>query len=82
MGIDEKDGYTVTGVYDPQDLQTKATQQALPMEPIVRTIFTVTDYNGKKSFPLKYLRWIPTINPAFISGGKITRFVYSSWRFG
>lgn len=48
FGIDEKDGYAVTGVYDPQDLQTKVTQQALLMEPIVRPFFTVTDYNGNK----------------------------------
>lgn len=48
FGIDEKDGYTVTGVYDPQDLQTKVTQQTLQMEPIIRPIFTVTDYEGKK----------------------------------
>lgn len=48
FGIDEKNGYEVTGVYDPQDLQAKVTQQTLQMEPIVRPIFTVTDHNGKK----------------------------------
>ena len=46
FGIDEKAGYEVTGVYDTQDLQTKVTQQALQMEPIVRPIFTVTEYQG------------------------------------
>lgn len=47
FGIDEASGYSVTGVYDPQDLQSKVTSQALQMEPIVRPIFTVTDYEGK-----------------------------------
>lgn len=47
FGIDEKSGYQVTGVYDVQDLQTKVTQKALQMEPIVRPIFTVTEYQGK-----------------------------------
>lgn len=46
FGIDEKAGYEVTGVYDAQELQTKVTQQALQMEPIVRPIFTVTEYQG------------------------------------
>ena len=48
FGIDEKDGYTVTGVYDPQDLQVRVTQKALQMEPVLRPIFTVTDYQGNK----------------------------------
>ncbi len=47
FGIDEKNGYAVSGVYDPQDLQARVTQQALQMEPVVRPIFTVTEYNGK-----------------------------------
>ncbi|MBE6552285.1 MAG: AAA family ATPase [Ruminococcaceae bacterium] len=48
FGIDEKSGYQVTGVYDVQDLQTKVTQQALQMEPVVRPIFTVSEYMDKK----------------------------------
>ena len=47
FGIDEKNGYEVTGVYDAQDIQVKVSQQALQMEPVVRPIFTVTDYQGK-----------------------------------
>lgn len=47
FGIDEKSGYQITGVYDVQDLQTKVTQKALQMEPVVRPIFTVTEYQGK-----------------------------------
>ncbi len=47
FGIDEKNGYEVTGVYDAQDLQTKVTAQALQMQPPVRPIFTVSEYNGR-----------------------------------
>ncbi len=46
FGIDEKNNYEVTGVYDTQDLQVKVTQQALQMEPVVRPIFTVAKING------------------------------------
>lgn len=48
FGIDEKNGYDVTGVYDAQDLQVKVTQKALQMEPVVRPVFTLTEYMGKQ----------------------------------
>lgn len=41
FGIDEDNGYKVCGVYDPQDLQKKVTEQALQMMPVVRPLFTV-----------------------------------------
>ena len=47
FGIDEKSGYTITGVYDAQDLQTQVTNQALQMEPVVRPVFTVAVIDGK-----------------------------------
>ncbi len=47
FGIDEASGYTVTGVYDAQDLQKKVTEQCKQMEPPVRALFTVCDYDGK-----------------------------------
>ncbi len=47
FGIDENAGYEVVGVYNPQDLQKKVTEQCLQMEPVVRAVFTLTDYNGK-----------------------------------
>ena len=40
FGIDEDSGYQVTGVYDPQDLQKKVTEQCNQMEPPVRAVFT------------------------------------------
>lgn len=47
FGIDEKSGYTITGVYDAQDLQAKVTAQALQMEPVVRPVFTVAVIDGQ-----------------------------------
>lgn len=47
FGIDEQDGYTVKGVYEPQDLQKKVTEQCKQMEPMVRALFTVCEVEGK-----------------------------------
>uniref|UniRef100_UPI00265ACF02 ATP-binding protein n=1 Tax=uncultured Megasphaera sp. TaxID=165188 RepID=UPI00265ACF02 len=46
FGIDEKQNFKIVGVYDLQDLQKKVTEQCLQMEPPVRAIFTVAEYNG------------------------------------
>ena len=46
FGIDEKNGYEITGVYNAQDLQAKVTSQALQMEPVVRPVFTVAEIEG------------------------------------
>ena len=47
FGIDEKNNYEITGVYDAQDLQTKVASQALQMEPVVRPVFTVAEVEGR-----------------------------------
>lgn len=41
FGIDEAEGYKIKGVYDPQDLQKRVTEQCKQMEPTVRALFTV-----------------------------------------
>ncbi len=41
FGIDERDGYELVGVKDPQTLQKKVTEQCLSMEPPVYPLFTV-----------------------------------------
>ena len=46
FGIDEKEGYKIKGVYDPQDLQKKVTEQCKQMEPSVRALFTVCEIDG------------------------------------
>lgn len=47
FGIDEKNNFALTGVYDAQDLQTQVTNQALQMQPVVRPLFTVAEIDGK-----------------------------------
>ena len=47
FGIDQENNYDICGVYDPQDLQVKVTEQAKQMEPVVRPLFTVAQINGK-----------------------------------
>ena len=47
FGIDEKNDFALTGVYDAQDLQTQITNQALQMQPVVRPLFTVAEIDGK-----------------------------------
>lgn len=47
FGVDETRGYEIVGVYDPQDLQKKVTEQCKQMEPAVRALFTVCEIDGK-----------------------------------
>ena len=47
FGVDEKDNYSVCGVYDAQDLQKRVTEQCKQMEPSVRALFTICDIDGK-----------------------------------
>lgn len=43
FGIDETDNYIIKGVYDPQDLQKRVTEQCKQMEPVVRPLFTLCE---------------------------------------
>lgn len=47
FGLDESKQFDIVGVYDPQDLQKKVTEQCLQMEPPVRAFFTLADIGGK-----------------------------------
>lgn len=47
FGIDENNGYRITGVYDAQDLQKRVAEQCKQMEPAVRALFTICDIDGK-----------------------------------
>lgn len=44
FGIDEDAGYQVVGIYDPKDLQKKVTEQCNQMEPKVRAVFTLAEW--------------------------------------
>jgi len=41
FGLDENLNFEAVGVYDPQDLQKKVTEQCKQMEPVVRPLFTI-----------------------------------------
>ena len=47
FGLDEKKDFELVGVYDPQDLQHKVTEQCREMEPHVRALFTTAEIDGK-----------------------------------
>ena len=76
FGIDEKAAYQVVGVYDAQDLQKKVTEQCLQMEPPVRAVFTIAEYQGKTIVSAE----IPAIDvserPCYYRGAGRTRGSY------
>ncbi len=47
FGIDEREDYSVCGVYDAADLQKKIMEQSIQMEPELRPLCTVVDIDGK-----------------------------------
>ena len=47
FGIDEDALFSVVGVYNPQDLQKRIAEQCQQMEPPVRAVFTMAEYQGK-----------------------------------
>ena len=47
LGIDESNDYQVCGVYDPQDIQHKVSEQCKQMNPEVRTVMTTCEVDGK-----------------------------------
>ena len=47
LGIDEADGYKLCGVYDPQDIQHKISEQCKQMSPEVRPVLTSCCCDGK-----------------------------------
>lgn len=47
FGLDEGHGFSITGVYDPQDLQKRVAEQGEQMNPKVRPLFTVCIIDGK-----------------------------------
>ena len=47
FGIDEKSGYKICGVQNPDELQKKIVEQSLEMEPVVRPLISLCNYEGK-----------------------------------
>ncbi|MBQ3517817.1 MAG: putative DNA binding domain-containing protein [Clostridia bacterium] len=66
FGIDEKNNYDVCGVYDVQALQVQVTNAAGQMEPVVRPVFTVTEYEkGKMVVSAEITECDPENKPCF-----------------
>ena len=47
FGVDEKNDYDICGITNPDIFQKKLTEQSLMMEPKIRPIITICEYNGK-----------------------------------
>ena len=76
FGLDEKVDFRTVGVYDAQDLQKKVTEQCNQMEPLVRAVFTIVEYEGKIIVSAE----IPAIDlserPCFYRGSGRSRGAY------
>ena len=68
FGIDEKDDFSIKGVYDAQDLQKKVAEQCKQMEPPVRALFTVCDIDGKKIVSAEIPGVDVDLRPVFYTG--------------
>ena len=68
FGIDEKDDFSIKGVYDAQDLQQKVAEQCKQMEPPVRALFTVCDIDGKKIVSAEIPGVDVDLRPVFYKG--------------
>ena len=68
FGIDEKDDFSIKGVYDAQDLQKKVAEQCKQMEPTVRALFTVCDIDGKKIVSAEIPGVDVDLRPVFYKG--------------
>ena len=47
FGVDEKNNYEICGINNPDIFQKKITEQTLMMEPKIRPIITICEYEGK-----------------------------------
>lgn len=48
FGVDEKNGFAVTGVYDAADIQKKIQGKCREMEPEIRPVLSVGAIDGKQ----------------------------------
>lgn len=68
FGLDEASAFAVVGVYDVQDLQKKVTEQCLQMEPVIRPLFTVAEFDGAPIVSAEVPAVEPTGRPCFYKG--------------
>ncbi len=76
FGIDEREGYKITGVRDPQNLQKKVTEQCLSMEPAVHALFSVADIDGKIVVAAEIPEMEALLKPCYYKGKGKSRGSY------
>ena len=68
FGIDEKSGYKVCGVKNPDTLEKKIVEQAKEMEPVVRPRITFCEYDGKTIIAAEIAEMDAINKPCFYAG--------------
>lgn len=68
FGIDEKAGYKVCGVKNPDILEKKIVEQAKEMEPVVRPLITLCNYHGKTILSAEIAEMEAINKPCYYSG--------------
>ena len=68
FGIDEKAGYKVCGIQNPNELQKKIVEQANEMEPKVRPLISFCEYEGKIIASAEITEMDSISKPCYYSG--------------
>ena len=68
FGIDEKAGYKVCGIQNPDELQKKIVEQANEMEPKVRPLISFCEYEGKIIASAEITEMDSISKPCYYSG--------------
>lgn len=68
FGIDEKAGYTVCGVQNPDILEKKIVEQAKEMEPVVRPLMSMCTYEGKVVLAAEIAEMDSISKPCYYTG--------------
>ena len=71
FGLDEEEDFIPKGVYDPSDLEKKAAEQCDQMEPPVRGVFTIAEYDGKNICALEVPGIDVSLRPCYYKGAGI-----------
>ena len=76
FGIDEKAGYKVCGIKNPEMLEKKIVEQAKEMEPVVRPIITLCEYDGKTVMSAEIVEMEAINKPCYYLGKGKSRGSY------
>lgn len=68
FGIDEKAGYEICGVKNPDLLEKKIVEQSKEMEPAVRPLISICEYEGKIILAAEIAEMDSISKPCFYSG--------------